>query len=283
MPTHLDEHHLQTLCDLAMEAGAAIMHVYARGDIRAVHKADDSPLTEADLCADEIIRRGLDEAFPGMYVLSEESSSEGPCDPDADCLLVDPLDGTKEFLQRSGEFTVNIAWIRGGAPVAGVVFAPALGELFYAAVGIGAWKRPVAAAGSAAHAGGTGVPLRTRSFAAGQTLRVIGSRSHGTDALGAWLGALPHAHAFVAAGSSLKFCRIAEGQADIYPRFGATCQWDTAAAQCILEQAGGAVVEMAGGGPLRYGPQRPLVNREFVAVGCEELRGLCGQAASAPT
>ncbi|MEN9781368.1 MAG: 3(2),5-bisphosphate nucleotidase CysQ, partial [Pseudomonadota bacterium] len=172
--------------------------------------------------------------------------------------LVDPLDGTKEFLKRNGEFTVNIALIEHGAPVAGVVLAPALGELFYAAQGLGAFK---------AQADGSGAqPIRCSAAPDDAPLRVVGSRSHGLGALDAWLAALKRPYVFTAAGSSLKFCRIAEGAADVYPRFGPTSQWDTAAGQCVLEQAGGRVVA-AQAQPLRYGLDRLVINPEFVAWG----------------
>ena len=194
-------------------------------------------------------------AFPGIFILSEESRSVG--DETADALfLVDPLDGTKEFLKRNGEFTVNIALVH-GVPVAGVVYAPALGELFYAALGLGAW---IKIAGSLAQS------LKVAPWLPTEPLRVIGSRSHGGDKLAAWLTTLSYLHSFVAAGSSLKFCRIAQGQVDIYPRFGPTSQWDTAAAQCVLAVAGGTVQDLVGS-PLQYGLQRPLLNPEFVAMG----------------
>ena len=170
---------------------------------------------------------------------------------------MDPLDGTKEFLKRNGEFTVNIALVWQGVPIAGVVFAPALGELYYAALGLGGW---VQIAGSAPQV------LQVAVWRPTEPLRVIGSRSHGGIKLAAWLATLSCQHSFVAAGSSLKFCRIAQGRADIYPRFGPTSQWDTAAAHCVLMAAGGAVLDLAGR-PLQYGLQRPLLNPEFVAVG----------------
>lgn len=250
---------LETLCRIAEEAGRAILAVYA-GEVAAWTKADDSPLTEADLRADAVIQRGLGEAFAGVVVLSEESARL-PAAPAHDFLLVDPLDGTKEFLKRNGEFTVNIAWIRAGVPIAGVVGAPALGEMFFGAAGLGAWKRD--AQGTAR--------LGTRPPPPGAALRVIGSRSHAGEAMGRWLQALEQPHSFVAAGSSLKFCRIAEGQADIYPRLGPTCQWDTAAGQAVLEAAGGAVFD-PDGQPLRYGLDRPALNRYFVAVAAPHLR-----------
>jgi 3'(2'),5'-bisphosphate nucleotidase len=249
------QEQLQTLCNIAQTAGQVVMAVYDQGG-EVWQKEGASPLTEADLRADAVIRQGLEAAFPGMFILSEESRSAGTETPDM-FFLVDPLDGTKEFLKHNGEFTVNIALVQHGVPIAGVVYVPALGELFYAVQGLGAWLQT---------GGGTPQALQVAPWLPNQALRVIGSRSHGGDKLATWLATLSCQHSFVAAGSSLKFCRIAQGQADIYPRFGPTSQWDTAAAQCVLVAAGGAVHDLAGN-PLQYGLQRALLNPEFVAVG----------------
>jgi 3'(2'), 5'-bisphosphate nucleotidase len=250
----LRESELLALCDIAERAAREVMAVYA-APTAVMAKPDDSPVTEADLRSDAVIRAGLATAFPGVFVLSEESTSAGPRDHET-FFLVDPLDGTKEFIARNGEFTVNIALVHRGVPVAGVVLAPAPGELWYAAQGVGAWKR---------EAGGPR-RLRVAAHAPGTPLRVMGSRSHATPALAGWLARLPCPHVFVAAGSSLKFCRIAQGDADIYPRMGPTCQWDTAAGHAVLLEAGGAVVDSAGR-PLAYGLDRQVLNGDFVAVG----------------
>ncbi len=263
------QEQLQTLCNIAQAAGQEIMAVFDQGGA-VWQKEDASPLTEADLRADAVIRQRLEAAFPGIFILSEESRSAGG-ETVSTFFLVDPLDGTKEFLKRNGEFTVNIALVQQGVPIAGVVFAPALGELFYAAQGLGAWLQT---AGDAPQA------LQVSTRPPTQPLRVIGSRSHGGEKLAAWLATLSCEHSFVAAGSSLKFCRIAQGQADIYPRFGPTSQWDTAAAQCVLVAAGGDVRDMAGE-PLRYGLQQPLLNPEFVAVGDKAIALVLGSFASA--
>lgn len=249
----LTKEQLDCLCDIAAQAGQDIMAVYRDGG-EIWQKDDASPLTEADLRADRAIRAGLERYFPDIFILSEESRSAGALASDT-FFLVDPLDGTKEFIKRNDEFTVNIALVTGGVTMAGVVLAPALDEVFFAARGLGVWKRDRA-----------GVrPIRAAASAADQPLRVIGSRSHGGEALAAWLEKLSRAHSFVAAGSSLKFCRIAEGVADVYPRFGPTSQWDTAAGQCVLEVAGGRVTDMSGE-PLRYGLDRALLNPEFMAA-----------------
>ena len=250
----LTRDQLETLCGIAIAAGREIMDVYA-GAIESWQKEDASPLTQADLRADAVIRAGLVSAFPGMFILSEESVSAQQDDVDA-FFLVDPLDGTKEFLKRNGEFTVNIALVQDGEPVAGVVLAPALEELFFAAKGLGAFKR----------AAGVTSSIHARSIPAGGPVRVVGSRSHGADALGRWLDQLQVPHEFTAAGSSLKFCRIAEGAADVYPRHGPTSQWDTAAAHAVLRAAGGQVLD-AEGAPLRYGVALPVLNPFFIALG----------------
>lgn len=252
---------LDTLCQIAEAAGREIMAVYRDGGETWL-KEDASPLTEADLRADQVIRQGLEQHFPGVFILSEESVSAEQHDINR-FFLVDPLDGTKEFLKRNDEFTVNIALIDAGEPVVGVVLAPALGECFFAADGLGAFKRDC---------NGTR-PIRTACTSSADTLRVMGSRSHGADKLNTWLAHLKTMHTFMAAGSSLKFCRIAEGQADIYPRFGPTSQWDTAAAQAVLEAAGGHVVDLQGS-RLRYGLDRPVLNPDFFAMAQQGLRGL---------
>lgn len=238
---------------IARAAGSAIMQAY-EAPAHARIKSDGSPVTDADLRADDIACAALARAFPGVPRVSEESGMHGRGATDT-YFLVDALDGTKEFLQRTDQFTVNLGLVVAGVPVAGVVFAPALDECFRAAAGLGAWQ--VAPTGA--------VRLQVRPVPHGTPLRVLGSRSHGTDALRACLDALPVPHAFTAAGSSLKFCRIAQGAADAYPRFGPTSQWDTAAAQCVLEAAGGCVLD-ARGAPLRYGMDRPMQNPDFYAL-----------------
>jgi 3'(2'), 5'-bisphosphate nucleotidase len=249
----LNPSELQVLCDIAEAAAREVMAVYA-GAIEVSSKQDESPLTQADLRADAVIRQGLEAAFPGVYIMSEESASAGALAHDT-FFLVDPLDGTKEFVQRNGEFTVNIALVYKTEPVAGVVVAPALAEMFYSARGLGSWQK--LATGPA--------PIHTAPRAPGSALRVIGSRSHGTAAFDEWLARVDGAYSFVPAGSSLKFCRLAQGQADVYPRLAPTCQWDTAAGQAVLQEAGGAVLDPAGT-PLTYGPHRPVLNPHFIAL-----------------
>jgi 3'(2'), 5'-bisphosphate nucleotidase len=245
---------LNHLEQIARQAGEAIMGVYAK-DFAHWNKVDASPVTEADLLADRLIRAALAAAFPDIPVVSEEF--EHSIDPNTNTFfLVDPLDGTKEFLKRNGEFTVNIALIHDGHPVAAVVGTPALGVVYVAAKGLGAVRRD--------SLGEKQLVVKDRS--ADMPLRVIGSRSHAAAEMGAWLQQLSQPYLFMAAGSSLKFCRIAEGEADVYPRFGPTSQWDTAAGQCVLEAAGGTVSTLDGT-PLCYGLNRPMLNPQFVARG----------------
>jgi 3'(2'), 5'-bisphosphate nucleotidase len=249
----LTKSQIDLLCEVAQAAGREVMDVYGR-EHEAEIKSDGSPLTQADLRSDQVIRERLEAAFAGVPIVSEESVSTQPGAP-VTFFLVDPLDGTKEFLQRNGEFTVNIALIHRQEPVAGVVLAPASGEIFYAARGLGAWTR----------VGPRECALKTALSAPSEALRVLGSRSHGSDAVGAWLVRLDRPYRLEVAGSSLKFCRIAQGLADLYPRFGPTSQWDTAAGQAVLEGAGGAV--LAGNRrALRYGVELPTLNPYFVAT-----------------
>jgi 3'(2'), 5'-bisphosphate nucleotidase len=240
---------------LAREAGEAIMQVYAQ-DFAVDTKADDSPLTAADLAAHRIIVEGLDLLTPDIPVLSEE---------DADIpwatrrtwrrlWLVDPLDGTREFVKKNGEFTVNIALIEDGVPTLGVVYAPALDYLVHAERDRGAFLR---------EAGGD-IALATQKPAAAP-LRVAASRSHLDDRTRRALERLGD-HERLGLGSSLKFCRIAEGRVDFYPRFGPTSEWDTAAGQCVLEAAGGAVLG-TDGEPLAYNRKDSLLNPDFLALG----------------
>ena len=240
---------------IAVEAAGAILAVYAE-DFEVERKDDRSPLTEADLAAHHVIVAGLRRLTPELPVLSEESAAV-PWEVRrtwSRYWLVDPLDGTREFVKRNGEFTVNIALIDAGRPVLGVVQAPVSGEIAWAWQGGGAWI------GNGDHAVR---PCRTRKR--GTNLVVAGSRSHGDPRLAGMLGALG-THELVPLGSSLKFLRIAAGRADLYVRLGPTSEWDTAAAQCVLEEAGGAVIDLDGQ-PLRYNGKASLLNPEFIACG----------------
>ena len=247
---------LSNLCGLARDAGAAIMKIYAT-EFVAEYKDDRSPVTEADTAAEKIILAGLRDFTPNIPIVAEESYAAGDV-PDVSggsFWLVDPLDGTREFLDRNGEFTVNIALIENGEPVCGVVFAPALETLYCGRVGEGAWVEVTDQVQT---------EIRVRS-APTADLVVVASRRHGDPEKiakfleGRRIGETRNA------GSSLKFCLIAAGEADIYPRFGRTMEWDTAAGQAVLESAGGRVVTLAGE-PFRHG-KPDYENPHFIAWG----------------
>lgn len=212
---------------IARQAGDAILEVYRATDVGLQHKQDKSPLTAADLAAERVIQAGLATLAPHLPVLSEESA-QAPWSERrtwSRCWVVDPLDGTKEFLSRSGEFTVNIALVEDGRPVLGVVSAPVLGRMWWGGSMLGgAWCEGKA----------VGCSVRDPH----RPPRVVASRSHAGAETEAWLAALgPHER--VAMGSSLKICLVADGGADLYPRLGPTMAWDTAAAHAILSAAGG--------------------------------------------
>lgn len=247
---------LDAVCAIAWRASDAILAIYAK-DFEVICKDDDSPVTAADLAAQRVIEEGLRELSHGVPVISEEALAA----PWAErrtwrrYWLVDPLDGTREFIKRNGEFTVNIALIEDHRPVLGVVLAPVTGDLYAAACGEGAWRQR-----------GVDAPRdRLGTRRAKGRLTVTGSRSYGTGRTMALLDRLGE-HETFALGSSLKFCVIARGDADIYLRLGATSEWDTAAAQCVLEEAGGAVLDLAGR-PFRYNTRDSLINPEFIACG----------------
>jgi len=234
-------------------AGAAIMRIYDAG-FTVQHKDDNSPLTSADLESQRVIVEGLKCLTPDIPILSEESAA-APWDERQnwrELWVVDPLDGTREFVKRNGEFTINIALIVRHEPLLGVVAAPAQGIIFWGIAGVGAFRRQ--------HGGEAS---RIRTTPAQQPLRVVGSRSHPSAQTAAYLARLgPHHMSGV--GSSLKFCLLAEGKADLYPRFGATSEWDTAAGQAVLEAAGGHVTRMDGH-RMRYNCRESVINGDFVA------------------
>jgi 3'(2'), 5'-bisphosphate nucleotidase len=244
---------------IAAAAGDAIMAVYAT-DFPVETKADDSPLTAADRGAHAVIAEGLRELAPDIPLWSEEGR-EVPRSVRAAWprfWLVDPLDGTREFIRRNGEFTVNIALVVGHQPVLGVVLAPALRREYFGVAGIGAQR---------ADAGGEPRPIGVRPVAA-QAVRVVGSRSHRGASLDDFLQAVGP-HELVGIGSSLKFGLLAEGAADVYPRLGPTSEWDTAAGQAVLEAAGGRVTDLAGQ-PLRYNTGDGVLNPHFIAYGARD-------------
>ena len=247
---------------LARQAGEAILHVYQHMATEVEIKGDGSPLTQADMASHRLIDAGLQET--GLPVLSEENADI----PFAErqqwtrYWLVDPLDGTKEFIARNDEFTVNIALIDQQQPVFGIVYAPALDLLYVAERGVGAFRQ---------RAGGALEPIQCRRFDAdsGALLRAVGSRRHGLDKIESLLAALPHT--LDNRGSALKICMVAEGDADLYPRMGPTSEWDTAAGQCVVECAGGALLGLDLK-PFRYNTRDSLLNPDFLVFGRDSER-----------
>ncbi|MDH0140646.1 3'(2'),5'-bisphosphate nucleotidase CysQ [Aeromonas caviae] len=243
---------------IARAAGEAIMSIY-RQPFAVEYKQDESPLTAADKGAHEVIVQALARLTPDIPVLSEESSLEVMAARLgwSRYWLVDPLDGTKEFVSRNGEFTVNIALIEQGTPRWGLVYAPVLDKLWYGGKGIGAW----------CVADGRHEAIQTRPHDAGRVWRVVGSRNHLSQETLEYLarfGELERGEIeLVSMGSSLKFCIIAEGEAELYPRLAPTCEWDTGAAQAVLEGAGGSVTQLDGS-PLCYN-KPDILNPWFVA------------------
>lgn len=252
------ERLLPEVTRLARQAGDAILEVYHRAAGYEVEdKADNTPLTTADVNAHRLIERGLRELRPDLPILSEESA-EVPFSERRQWSaywLVDPLDGTREFIKRNGEFTVNIALVDNGVAMLGVVHAPVIETDYFAAQGVGAYKR----VGDAAPQAIAVQPLPC------DRIRVAGSRSHANERLQAFLDCLGP-HELRPMGSSLKSCLVAEGAADIYPRFGPTSEWDTGAAQAVVEAAGGHVTDTALQ-PLRYNQEESVLNPEFLVIG----------------
>lgn len=271
-----DEALLARMVELAVRAGRVILDIYAT-DFTVDRKADNSVVTAADHQAEQVILAGLADCAPDIPVIAEEEVAAGRV-PEAGALffLVDPLDGTREFLARNGEFTVNIALVDDGVPVSGVVYAPALGQLYAGGPG-GAFKAEVVDGTVGSHQ-----PIRVRE--AGTGILAVGSRSHGSEATARWLTRFTDV-SFVSAGSSLKFCLLAEGAADVYPRLGRTMEWDTAAGDAVLRAAGGQVVTCEGT-PLRYGKCRQAsdsdyANPHFIAYGAPGLAGAVCRPADA--
>ncbi|MCH9769303.1 MAG: 3'(2'),5'-bisphosphate nucleotidase CysQ [Gammaproteobacteria bacterium] len=250
---------LNTVVEISRLAAKAILAVYNdHAALTVTHKADQSPLTKADQLAHNIIVQALNELTPKITVVSEESNTDVHTSIHADdCFwLVDPLDGTKEFIDRNGEFTVNIALVKERQVVLGVVNAPALNTCYYAAKGIGAFKQ-------AGQNPAEKLQLQTKTLN-DQPLRLTTSRRHGLDSMQAFIEKIGPCQC-INMGSSLKICLLAEGAADLYPRLGPTKEWDTAAAQCVLEQAGGKLLSPSGKS-LDYSKQ-DLLNPKFLALG----------------
>lgn len=253
--SHPDEKLLNPLLDIARAAGEEIMRIYA-GEFTVDMKEDKSPVTDADLAAHRVINTDLQRITPGMPVLSEESagipfSERGRWES---YWLVDPLDGTKEFINKNGDFTVNIALIQRGVPLLGVVYVPVTGMSYYGCAGVGAFKRDK---------DGQASPIKVRKLIEGKPVKVVASRSHRGPLLDGYLDKLGP-HETVSRGSSLKFCLVADGTADVYPRLGPTSEWDTGAGHAVVLAAGGQVIGMDGK-PLPYNSKDSLLNPHFIA------------------
>jgi 3'(2'), 5'-bisphosphate nucleotidase len=247
---------MEALLELARKAGEVILEIY-NTDFEVTDKSDNSPLTAADLASHQLIVARLRELTPEIPVLSEESSRI-PFETRRSWQrywLIDPLDGTREFIKRNGEFTVNIALIEGQQPTLGVIYAPVIDKLYYGMKGEGAWLRDGAA---------DAVPIQVQRKRR-TPAQVAGSRSHAGDSLIQYLQNLGQ-HELLSMGSSLKFCLVAEGKADLYPRLGPTSEWDTAAAQAIVEAAGGRVTTLDMQ-PLKYNTKDSLLNPHFFVFG----------------
>ncbi|MEM9972174.1 MAG: 3'(2'),5'-bisphosphate nucleotidase CysQ [Pseudomonadota bacterium] len=253
-------HHdmIATFQRLALAAGAVIMEAYNRPDFDVRQKSDASPVTEADEAADRLIAAGLSARFPHVPLVTEEQADTHSIDAKT-FFIVDPLDGTKEFVHRRGDFTVNIALVEDGAPTLGVVYAPAKGRLFVAgpdaATELTVTERHEV----------VGEPSRLRvATPDNAALRIVASKSHRTPELEDYIAQYKIAES-VAAGSSLKFCLLASGEADLYPRLGPTMEWDTAAGHAVLKRAGGRVVTFDSSDPLAYG-KPGFRNPHFIAL-----------------
>ena len=247
---------MDQLIDIARRAGAAIMTIYDT-DFAVEEKSDSSPLTAADMAAHKLIVGELERLTPDIPVLSEESA-DIPFEERSSWdryWLIDPLDGTREFVKRNGEFTVNIALIEGHDAVLGVICVPVTGLVYYGSRSNGAFKQAR-----------DGTPEAIRVTTRRRTpVQVAGSRSHAGDSLKRFLANLGE-HRILSMGSSLKSCLVAEGKADIYPRLGPTSEWDTAAAQAVVEAAGGRIT-MTDMQPLRYNTKPSLLNPRFFVFG----------------
>lgn len=262
----MDKQLLAQVVEISRMAGEAILAVYNRDsgfDVDA--KADDSPVTEADLAAHKILHPALEALLPGVPVLSEESTLPPFAERGAwqKYWIIDPLDGTKEFIKRNGEFTVNVALIENGVPVLGVVYVPVLDITYTGIKGEGAWKIVE----------GQESAIQVRSLeslkASGGPVEVVASRSHGAEAVEKMLQKVTDALGPVETknmGSSLKLCLVAEGQADLYPRLALTSEWDTAAAQAVVEAAGGKVMDIDFN-VLRYNTKDDILNPFFYVIG----------------
>ena len=261
----LNDQLIENIVAISHQAGDKIMEIY-QNDFAIYEKSDKSPLTEADLAAHNCIVQGLSRVSQ-LPILSEESAEISWQERSTwdTYWLVDPLDGTKEFIKKNGEFTVNIALIKDGVPIFGVVYAPVLDQTYVGVLGQGAFKITA----------GVKADISPKAWTKGETWKIVGSRSHQTPEIQALLDSLEGETELVAMGSSLKLCLVAEGAAHLYPRLGPTCEWDTGAAQAVVEAAGGKVTIIedaidalkADAAPLRYNQKDSVLNPYFL-VSC---------------
>jgi len=256
---------LEQIKQIAKEAGDAILTIYESDDFNIEHKADDSPLTRADSASHQIIAERLAALYPDIPQISEEAAMLPFTQRSqwSECFVIDPLDGTKEFIARNGEFTVNIALINQGRPILGVIYVPVQQTFYFAAEGVGAFKQ---VAGEAAKA----ISVRRVPENNGQRhFTVVASRRHGFEKVEALCQKL-QSYELTSRGSSLKMCLVAEGEADFYPRLAPTSEWDTAAAQAIVEQAGGQMVNTEFQ-TLTYNQRESILNPHFYVLGDPEI------------
>ena len=255
------EKYIKEIILSSRAAGAAIMEIYNQEDIGVQSKSDESPLTKADLAANEILCKTLREISPEIPIISEENDQMSYMDRAGweYCWVVDPLDGTKEFIKRNGEFTTNVALVRGDVAVAGVIYAPALDEMYWGVYGNGAYSE----------INGEVLKLQVSTYnKSDKGLKLVCSRSHLNEATQAIVDQYNEPE-LVASGSSLKFMKIAKGDAHVYPRMAPTMEWDTCAAQAILEEAGGSVLQADTLEPVVYNKEN-LLNPSFIAAANQE-------------
>lgn len=258
------EHDLKELLDpviqVAYQAGKVIMELYDAG-FSVGQKSDHTPVTEADMAANHVIETRLKELTPHLPILTEETKPTSFAQRQTwqRYWLIDPLDGTREFIKHNGEFTVNIALIDGDEPVMGVVYAPVMGVLYFAAKGQGAFKQESTNKPQAIH---------VRDKCSGKTVIACG-RSNPSKEINTFLANLGE-YKIIRVGSALKSCLVAEGTADLYARLGPTCEWDTAAAQCVVEEAGGAITD-TNMQRLRYNTKDDLLNPHFFVAGDQSI------------
>ena len=247
------------ICNISIRAGNKILEYY-KDNIEVTHKSDSSPLTKADLASNKIIKTALHNLDTTIPILSEESLVDWSTRKSWNKYwLVDPLDGTKEFIKNNGEFTVNIALIEKNSPILGVIFAPVKSLIYFAQKGYGSFTLH-----TSVELNSLDEATQISVFKQSDPVRIIGSRSHSNNSFTTWVNEkFPDAQ-IIQAGSSIKFCLIADGNADIYPRFGPTSEWDIAAGHIILNEAGGKILTLSNK-EIKYNEKESLLNPEFIA------------------